>query len=448
VSATPLADQLRPLLAALWSTAPAPHVMERARLLLLDTLGCAIAGAGEVAPLAGATMAGRVGTLALPGFAAPLDLPAAASLLATAACWDEACEGLARAHGRPGLHTAPVALALGLAGGATLGHALDALVAGYEVAGRLGEVLRIRPGMHVDGTFGVHGAAVTAARLRGLGPDGALDAIRTAACTASASLYLPIRRGSVTRNLYVGQAAERGIAAAAAVAAGIRPPADALEDSARVALGLDPATLRLAEPGLSLILEGYLKPYAAVRHAHYPAAAAIAWRATPGADAARLSAVTVETYSEAIAYAGNRAPAAPITAQFSLSWATAHALRHGELGPRATRSAALADPATRALEQRITLRPDPVRDAAGRRGATLVLRHADGQEQRIAIDSVPGDPGRPMTEAETVAKFLAYAGPVIGAAEASRLAEALLHAAATTPLRAILPQPLRDGGPS
>jgi 2-methylcitrate dehydratase PrpD len=447
VSATPLADQLRPLLAALWDTPPAPEVAERARLLLLDTLGCAIAGAGEVAPLVHATMAGRIGTLALPGFAAALDLPAAASLLATAACWDEACEGLARAHGRPGLHTAPVALALGLARGATLGDALAALVAGYEVAGRLGEVLRIRPGMHVDGTFGVYGAAVAAARLRGLGPEATLDAIRTAACTASASLYLPIRRGSVTRNLYVGQAAERGLAAAAAVAAGLLPPDDALEESARVALGLDPAALRLAEPGLSLILEGYLKPYAAVRHAHYPAAAAIAWHATPGADPARLVAVTVETYSEAIAYAGNRAPAAPITAQFSLSWATAHALRHGDLGPGATRGAALADAATRALEQRVVLLPDPVRDAAGRRGATLGLRRDDGQEQRIAVDRVPGDPDRPMTDTETVGKFLAYAGPAIGAAEASRLAEAVVHAAAGTPLRAILPQPLRDGGP-
>jgi 2-methylcitrate dehydratase PrpD len=269
VSATPLADQLRPLLARLWDAPPAGEIAHRARLLLLDTLGCAIAGAGaaEVASLARATMAGRVGTLRLPGFADALDIPAAASLLATAACWDEACEGLARAHGRPGLHTVPAVLALGLARGATLGQALAALVAGYEVAGRLGEVLRVRPGMHVDGTFGVHGAAVAAARLLGLGAEAALDAVRTAACTASASLYLPIRRGSVTRNLYAGQAAERGIAAAQAVAAGIAPPEDALEESARVALGLDPAAMRLAPPEVPLIAEGYLKPYAAVRPA-------------------------------------------------------------------------------------------------------------------------------------------------------------------------------------
>ena len=440
MSATPLADQLRPLLTRLWGAPPAGEVGHRARLLLLDTLGCAIAGAGaaEVASLARVTMAGRVGTLRLPGFADPLDSPAAASLLATAACWDEACEGLARAHGRPGLHAAPVVLALGLARGATLGDALAALAAGYEVAGRLGEVLRIRPGMHVDGTFGVYGAAVAAARLLGLGPEAALDAVRTAACMASASLYLPIRRGSVTRNLYVGQAAERGIAAAQAVAAGIAPPDDALEEAARVALGLDPAAMRLAPLDLSLLCEGYLKPYAAVRHAHYPAAAAIAWRQRPGADPARIASVRVETYSEAVTYAGNRAPTAPITAQFSLSWATAHALLRGHLGPTSSRAEALADPAIRALEQRVDLVPDAARDASGRRGATLVLLLDDGREERIAADSVPGDPGRPMTESEVRGKFAAYASPALGAAEASRLAEALLRGGAELPLSAAL----------
>lgn len=433
---TPLADQLRPLLARLWDAPPTEEVLQRARLLLLDTLGCAVAGAGaeEVTALARRTMAGRVGTLRLPGFADPLDIPAAASLFATAACWDEACEGLARAHGRPGLHTLPVVIALGLARGASLGDSLAALVAGYEVAGRLGEVMRIRPGMHVDGTFGVYGAAVAAARLAGLGPADALDAIRTAACSTSASLYLPIRRGSVTRNLYVGQAAERGIAAALAVAAGIRPPEDALEEAARVALGLDPADMRLAPPDLALIVEGYLKPYAAVRHAHYPAAAAIAWRGRPGADPARIASLRVETYSEAVAYAGNRAPVAPITAQFSLSWATAHALLRGDLGPTSSRPEALRDPAIRALEQRVVLVADAARDASGRRGATLVLQRDDGREERSEADGVPGDPGRPMTADEARGKFAAYAAPTLGAAEASRMADAILLGEAFLPL--------------
>lgn len=440
MTATPLADGIAALLAARWQAPLPPAVAERARLLLLDTLGCAIAGAGapEVAALAEATMAGRRGTLRLPGFAPALDVPAAASLFATAACWDEACEGLARAHGRPGLHTLPAVLALGLARGATLGAVLQALALGYEVAGRLGEVLRIRPGMHVDGTWGVFGAAAGAARLLGASAAQALDAIRIAALSVPASLYLPIRRGSVARNLYAGQAAERGIAAAIAARSGIIPPADALEEAARVLFGRDPAALALPPPEAWLLTEGYLKPFAAVRHAHYPAAAAIALRPRLPADPARIAAIRLCIYSEAIAYAGNRAPEAPITAQFSLSWATAYALRHGELGPLACRPAALADAATRRLEALVEIMPDPARDAAGRRGASLSVRLDDGQVLAAEADSVPGDPDRPLTAAETRAKLLAYASPMLGAAAAERLAEAVLSAPEAAPIERIL----------
>ncbi|MCS6933119.1 MAG: MmgE/PrpD family protein [Acetobacteraceae bacterium] len=444
---TPLADALAALLAARWDPPLPPEVARRARLLLLDTVGCAIAGAAapEVAALAEATMAGRRGSLRLPGFAVALDIPAAALLFATAACWDEACEGLARAHGRPGLHTLPAVLALGLSRGATLGAVLQALALGYEVAGRLGEVLRIRRGMHVDGTWGVFGAAAGAARMLGASAAEALDAVRIAALGVPASLYLPIRRGSAARNLYAGQAAERGIAAAIAAASGIAPPADALEEAARVAFGLDPAGLALAPPEAWLLPEGYLKPFAAVRHAHYPAAAAIALRPRLPADPGAIIGIRLRTYSEAIAYAGNRAPAAPITAQFSLSWATAHALRHGALGPGACRPEALADAATRRLEALVAIEADPARDAAGRRGASLLVRLADGRELAAEADSVPGDADRPMTEAETRAKVLDYARPVLGGAAAARLAEAICSAPEETPLAAVLmPQEPED----
>ena len=73
-------------------------------------------------------------------------------------CWDEACEGLARAHGRPGLHAIPPALALGIANRETLREVLTGAVRGYEMAARLGERMRIQPGMHVDGTWGTFGA--------------------------------------------------------------------------------------------------------------------------------------------------------------------------------------------------------------------------------------------------------------------------------------------------
>ncbi|WP_376098477.1 hypothetical protein ACE7GA_08695 [Roseomonas sp. CCTCC AB2023176] len=252
-----------------------------------------------------------------------------------------------------------------------------------------------------------------------------MAAIQHAACGVPASLYLPIARGAMNRNLYAGQAAARALEAVAAIRAGIAAPPDALEETARVLFGLDPGRLALAPPAEPVLLQGYLKPFAGVRHAHYPAVAAMAWRARHGGTDG-ITAIGIETYSEAITYAGNRAPGGAIQAQFSLSWATAQALRAGTLGPEAYRPAALADPETRRLEAIVALAVDPSRDASGTRGARL--RVARGPEEtEVVVDGIPGEP---MDEAGVRAKAIAYAGPVIGRDAAARLAEAILTARA------------------
>ena len=49
----------------------------------------------------------------------------------------------------------------------TLKDLLDGVIAGYEVGGRMGEALRIRPGMHVDACWPALGAAAGGVRLCG-----------------------------------------------------------------------------------------------------------------------------------------------------------------------------------------------------------------------------------------------------------------------------------------
>src|SRR4051794_5638601 len=86
----------------------------KARLLLLDTFGCLLAGLRH----ADVASYGRALKFAFPGNAvwAMSDLTLApaglAALGAAAACWDEACEGNSAAHGRPGLPVVPTVLAL------------------------------------------------------------------------------------------------------------------------------------------------------------------------------------------------------------------------------------------------------------------------------------------------------------------------------------------------
>jgi 2-methylcitrate dehydratase PrpD len=259
-------------------------------------------------------------------------------------CWDEANEGLARAHGRPALAVAPLCIAALAAGRVAPGAVHAAFALGYEIAGRAGEIWRIRPGMHVDVSWHALGAAAAAARLAGGDAAEVARAIRLTACQIPFALYAPIAAGMDGRNSYPAHAVLFGAMAAAAARAGMDAPADGLAEARRIALRHETSATRAAS-GEWLIAEAYIKPFAGVRHAHYAAAAAVELRRAIAGRLGDVTALRLETYAEALRYAGNRAPARAIQAQFSLSWAVAAALMQGDLGPAAYTDAALADPA-------------------------------------------------------------------------------------------------------
>lgn len=397
---------------------------DAARLLLLDSLGCALAGLAHPRPRAfgAALTASMPGTIHLPGIAAPLSRAGAAAVLAAAMCWDEANEGLAIAHGRPGLAVAPLVLAA-LAEGGTLGEVRAAYALGYEVAGRAGLGWRIRPGMHVDGSWHALGAAAAAVRLVSGDVAAAARAVRLAACQIPASLYAPIAAGMDGRNTYPAHAVLLGTLAAAAAMAGMDAPADGFALARKVVLGCEDAA-ETAEAGRWLVAEGYIKPFAGVRHAHYAAAAALALRNR--IDPGSIAAITLDTYAEALTYAGNRAPGTAITAQFSLSWAIAAALVQGDLSPAAYTDAALVGPALRRLEAMVVLRDWGAREG---RGATLTVTTTGGLCEAETVSAVPGDSANPMGREAVLAKFDRFATPTLRG-RTDIVARALLDGAA------------------
>jgi 2-methylcitrate dehydratase PrpD len=418
--------------------ADGPAVEQRARLLLLDTIGCFIAAQTkpEPAALARDLAALEPGPIHLPGTAAGLSVTGASMAIAVGACWDEACEGLARAHGRPGLHAIPAVLATALARDHDLGSALDAIVTGYEVGGRLGKALRIRPGMHVDGAWGALGAAAGANRILGGTSQSCVSAVLIVACQIPFSLYAPVAAGDTARNIYCGHGATLGLHAALAARAGMTAPQDALSEYNHRALGGAQGPIPLTGTGEYLILEGYLKPFAAVRHVHYGAQAALNWRRDNGRDTSRVSAISLKIYSEAIQYCGNRSPTTGIQAQFSLSQGLAWMLFSGSLGPEAYTDDALNHPEVHRLENLVQITPDPTLDAAGSRGATLTITTGDTSHQ-YAVTSVPGDPDTPLSDVQVREKFLEYTTPVIGQPLARKISSGLLDAPLGTKMNEI-----------
>jgi 2-methylcitrate dehydratase PrpD len=413
---------------------PAGSVADAARLLLLDSLGCMIAGLGHATPrrFADALAITMPGAVHLPGCAAGVSEAGAAAVLAAAMCWDEANEGLARAHGRPALAVAPLCIAALAAGRVSLRAAHNAFALGYEIAGRAGEIWRIRPGMHVDGSWHALGAAAAAARLAGGDEAEVARAIRLAACQMPFALYAPIAAGMDGRNSYPAHAVLLGVMAAAAARAGMDAPRDGLAEARRIALLHEtPATRAPADEWL--IAQAYIKPFAGVRHAHYAAAAALELRAAIADRLDDITAIRLETYGEALRYATNRAPARAIQAQFSLSWAVAAALLQGDLGPGAYTDAALSNPALRRLEALVELIEDTALTSAEKRGARLIVTLADGENHVASVGAIAGDPGLALDAAAVLAKCQRFAGPVIGDAAMARLAAMILAADGAAP---------------
>src|SRR5215475_6515835 len=101
-------------------------VEAKARLLLLDTFGCLLAGLAhpEVTRFGQALRIAFPGDATWPNSDIKLGPAGLAALGAAAACWDEACEGNSAAHGRPGLPVVPALLALSATQDVSLGDLL------------------------------------------------------------------------------------------------------------------------------------------------------------------------------------------------------------------------------------------------------------------------------------------------------------------------------------
>lgn len=420
---------------------PAPAaVSQHARLVFMDTVGCMLAGrrAPEVAALEAQLGALEPGAFPLPG-GRPLGLRAACQLLAIGPTWHEACEGHAYAHGRPGVATIAALLPLALHRDASLGEFIDALVTGYEVGARAGGWLRMAPGLHVDGNWPALGAAAGVARLLGLPVESAMTALGIAACQLPSSLYLPIRTGCNVRNLYLAHSATLGLDSALAAQAGIDAPDDAL---AWYAEHLSPAATQVPPlAAADLILDGYLKPFAAVRHVHYGAIAARRIRERLQQQTEGIHRIVLTVYQEAAVYCSNLQPSSLLAAQFSLSFGLASMLRFGTLDAASYEAPRFEDAELRRLEALVEVHIDAEMTRTMQRGSTVRVVSRLGQcDEQVAAD----DPDLVLDAAAAIEKFADAASPTVPPGTSRAFCAALLQARADMPMRRLW-QPLCAG---
>ena len=426
------------------------EVTAQAARVVLDAVGCAVAAwtedaeksriAREIAAMypasPGAGVIGARGIAAQPAFAA-----LANGILVNAADNDDTHK-VALLH--VGSCVVPAALALAEARGLSGPRLLAAVVAGYEVAVRVG--MAVMPThyrfWHSTATNGTFGGAASAASAMGLDADGAQRALGLAG-TQAAGLNTFFESGDMTKSLHPGKAAMNGVLSAQLAALGMTSPPGILEHPKGylAAYSLEPKAAALTA-GLGStweILNNGFKFFPSILASHSPIQATLAIVAKHRPDPARIARITNETYNTVLSHFSAKEAATVMAARVSVPYCIAAAAVDGVLTQAQFAAARIHDPLIRRVLDRTEVIADPQLNTLypANFPARVTITMEDGQSFQETVMLPKGDPGNPLSDAELEDKFRTNVEPVFGAAQATRLRDAILRLAEGGPVGAL-----------
>jgi 2-methylcitrate dehydratase PrpD len=402
------------------------EVKRRAALVVLDLIGCNVAGSRDDGmPEFAAALGRRPGRATLAGTPVRADPAAAALFNASAIVALELDETNLFAKGHPGAHVWPAVLAAVEDGDRSGADLLTAFVAGYETGARVGRAAHLSPAVHPHGTAVAVAAAAGLARLWEFPAPAFAAAVQQAAALVVPADWNAARLGGTVRNLFAGAAAQNAFAAAESVRCGLTHDPAALDAVFGQILGARFEAASLSE-GLGEIwaFKGdlYFKHHACCLSVHSALDALLEMRRRQPFDPADVRRVTVETYRSA-ALLGDQEPVTPLAAKFSIPHALAAAMVLGETGPAAFDAASLRNQSIRTLSRRVDVSENPALTARlpasrpARVVVTLDAREIVGECTRS--EGLPTENGgRAIQE-----KFMGLAEPVIGTDAAAAVRE-------------------------
>ncbi len=325
------------------------------------------------------------------------------------------------AHRAAMLHPGVVAISpvLALAATQTLSmrRAADAIVAGYEVALRVGEALGTRhaAGFHATATAGTVGAAAASAVALGL-PQAQLHHALGIAATQSAGLWqLVDDEAHEAKSLHPGFAVRNGLMAAWAAQAGF-PGARAFATGRRGLYAL------LGGDGPLTALDSDLDAPERLNTATIKAWPCCAQLFTP-LDATReildqhspavqdIESVQVVIFPHALKIAGVHWPTKPAETPFCLRYVVATLLIQGRLGIADMETPDLSSPLLLALAERVHVSTDEAfqRGFPEKRPSRVTVTLKDGRSLSAYRELRRGDPEDPFDWAQLQARMRAFA---------------------------------------
>lgn len=388
-------------------------VLGYAKTIVRDTFGVMLAGSQlpEIAALAAEAPALGAGTATLFATDRTASSHVAALVNGTGGVSLELDEGNQFAVNHPAIHILPALLALAEERGSSGRDLLEAFIAGYEIAVRVGRATRLRRPVHPFGTHAIVGVAVGAARLLGLDTDMTARAIELAAGLSIASSQSAATKGASVRNLYTGFTNHNGLLAPRLALAGFCGEPGALDVIFGTILG-EGFTFHVEERIDSFYLtRNYFKIYACSRWNHAPIEATAAIQSEHRLDPDTIEQITVNTYDLATRLGGNSVANA-YAAKHSIAFNVAARLLHGSNAMEIYTDEIVRDPRMQRLIERVSVKDDPELTALlpEIRAAQVEIQLSDGSTYS-ARSTVPiGGFDNPLSEADLLDKFTHLAG--------------------------------------
>ena len=410
-------------------------VRRRASMLVLDLIGCQIAGIqmpwskrihDTIAPL---TAPGGASVVQYRDQLAP---DGAAFINSAFAHSNESDDTHLKTPTHPGAVIIPTAMAVAESldlGGEAL---LNAVIVGYEVMLRVSYSVSphlITQGHHPPPAVGPFGAAAAASRLMGLNVGETLNALAIAG-SHSAGLQEYTQTGGSVKRLHCAIPAQAGIRSALLARNGVTGPPTVLEGERGFTKVFSPErNLDWLTRGLGsewILMETAIKGYSCCHLIHPALDSIVGMRTTTEFDGPDVESIEVHTTSAAlVAHVGVIVePQDILGAQFSMGFSLALMLYKGGCGFWDFFNADLADPAMLDLSRRTKVILDG--DDRGRFATGLVIKVKlkDGTVLEADAPHAHGEPEWPLTDGEIRDKFLNIAGPVLGA-DAKNVAESI-----------------------
>ena len=420
-----------------------PEVIGRIKLLMLDSLGCALYAADRQWSRILQEQLGAIDTTrtcTVWGTRLKLSAPHAALLNGTQIQGFELDDVHRRARMHVGASVIPALLAVAeIRPGMTGREFLAAAVAGYEVGPRVAMCMggaHTDQGWHSTATLGVFSAAAAAARAMKLDVDKTVHALGIAGTQASG--LLAAQYGAMVKRMHTGRASQSGFYGALLANAGFTGIANIFESEyggfcTTFSHSTDNFKLDELTAGFGSTwhtMEVALKFYSCVASSHTALDALHDMRRERPFKAGDIDKIVVHASKVTMEHAGwPYMPQGLTSAQMNLSYCIATFLLEGDCSVEQFTEDKVADPARMALAAKVVAQHDPAITEKGpqfRHMARVEAHLLDGTVMKRTVEAARGNEQAFASEADIVSKFQKLGEHTLPPSQVEQLRDAML----------------------